>query len=609
MATIQIKRSITSPADLSSMSLAIGELAYTYGSEAAGTKLYIGNEQGNSHYVIGGKTFTDMLDHTAGTLTASSALLADSTSAMSSVIVGNNASAAGTLVFNEATNNGTAKITLAGVADIGAEDKTITLPNATDTLIGKATTDILTNKTLTSPTINTPTITGNVTFSDGAYDFDIASHDTSNGLKLGGVLVSATAAELNILDGVTSTTAELNLLDGVSGLVQGDFTKLAAIDASATELNLIDGGTSRGTTAVASGDGILINDGGTMRMTNVDTVSTYFASHSVGGGNIVTTGALNSGSITSGFGTIDTGSSTITTSGAITGGSLVADLTTIDSNGITTSSGDFTINPSGNIAVGSNRITGLSDPSSAQDAATKAYVDAVKTGLDVKDSVRVATTANITIADDLDAGDTIDGVTLVAGDRVLVKNQDTGSQNGIYVSHADTPFRATDFDADAEVTAGAFTFVEEGTANSDSGWVLTTNGDITVGSTAIAFAQFSGAGQVTAGTGLTKSGNTINAIGTANRISVAADAINIDTGYVGQTSLTTLGTIGTGTWEATDVAVAHGGTGVSTFTSNGILYGNGTSAVQVTAAGTDTYFLYSNSGTPAWTNTVDGGTF
>ena len=98
-----------------------------------------------------------------------------------------------------------------------------------------------------------------------------------------------------------------------------------AVTTTAAELNLIDGGTARGTTSVASGDGILINDGGTMRMTNVDTVSTYFASHSVGGSNIVTTGALNSGSITSGFGTIDTGSSTITTTGLITGGSLDID--------------------------------------------------------------------------------------------------------------------------------------------------------------------------------------------------------------------------------------------------------------------------------------------
>jgi len=97
------------------------------------------------------------------------------------------------------------------------------------------------------------------------------------------------------------------------------------VTTTAAEINLIDGGTSRGTTAVASGDGILINDDGTMRMTNVDTVSTYFASHNVGGGNIVTTGALDSGSITSGFGTIDTGSSTITTTGLISGGSLDID--------------------------------------------------------------------------------------------------------------------------------------------------------------------------------------------------------------------------------------------------------------------------------------------
>jgi len=100
-----------------------------------------------------------------------------------------------------------------------------------------------------------------ITVLDGAIDFDIASHDTSNGLKLGGTLVTATAAELNIMDGVTATAAELNIMDGVT--------------ATAAEINLIDGGTARGTTALADGDGILINDGGTMRMTNVTTVKTY----------------------------------------------------------------------------------------------------------------------------------------------------------------------------------------------------------------------------------------------------------------------------------------------------------------------------------------------
>jgi hypothetical protein len=119
----------------------------------------------------------------------------------------------------------------------------------------------------------------------------------------------------------TASTATLTNKTLTSPKINED----VAVTTTATEINLIDGGTSRGTTAVATGDGILINDGGTMRMTNVDTVSTYFAGHSVGGSNIVTTGALNSGSITSGFGTIDTGSSAITTTGLISGGSLDID--------------------------------------------------------------------------------------------------------------------------------------------------------------------------------------------------------------------------------------------------------------------------------------------
>ena len=133
--------------------------------------------------------------------------------------------------------------------------------------------------------------------------------------------VTSTAAELNILDGVTSTAAELNILDGVTSTA-AELNILDGVTATTAEINLIDGDTSRGTTAVASGDGILINDAGTMRMTNVDTVSTYFASHSVGGGNIVTTRALNSGSITSGFGAIDNGASNITTTGVGAFGSL-----------------------------------------------------------------------------------------------------------------------------------------------------------------------------------------------------------------------------------------------------------------------------------------------
>jgi uncharacterized cupin superfamily protein len=163
--------------------------------------------------------------------------------------------------------------------------------------------------------------------------------------------------------------------------------------------------------------------------------------------------------------------------------------------------------PTGNVDINSNKLTNVTDPTSAQDAATKAYVDAVKTGLDVKDSVKVATTANITLS----GTQTIDGVAVSADERVLVKNQSTASENGIYDCKSGTWARSSDFDANSEVTSGAFVFVEQGTVSADSGFVLTTDGSITVGSTSLSFTQFSGAGQITAGNGLEKSGNTLSA--------------------------------------------------------------------------------------------------
>jgi len=181
--------------------------------------------------------------------------------------------------------------------------------------------------------------------------------------------------------------------------------------------------------------------------------------------------------------------------------------------------------PTGDVSFNSVKITSLADPVSAQDAATKAYVDAARMGLDVKQSARVATTVNITLS----GTQTIDGVAVVAGDRVLVKNQTTGSQNGIYDVAVGSWSRASDSDSNAKVTTGLFTFVSEGTLNADSGWVLTTNDAITLGTTSLAFAQFSGAGQITTGAGLTKNGNTIDAVGTAGRIVVNADNIDLDT--------------------------------------------------------------------------------
>jgi hypothetical protein len=214
----------------------------------------------------------------------------------------------------------------------------------------------------------------------------------------------------------------------------------------------------------------------------------------------------------------------------------------------------------------------VATPTDAAHAATKGYVDAARQGLDVKQSVRAATTGPVNIANELEEGDTLDtSVTLVAGDRVLVKNQGTASQNGIYVvQESGAAVRAADANGTADtgtVSGGTFTFVEEGTVNADSGFVVSSNGLIAVGTDAMNWVQFSGAGAVVAGDGLTKDGTTINAVGTSGRISVSANAIDIDSTYVGQATITTLGTITTGVWNGTDIAVADGGTGASTAAS------------------------------------------
>lgn len=241
--------------------------------------------------------------------------------------------------------------------------------------------------------------------------------------------------------------------------------------------------------------------------------------------------------------------------------------------------------PIADVSINSQKITNLAAPTADSDAATKAYVDASRSGLDVKDSVRVATTANITLS----GTQTIDGVAVIAGNRVLVKNQSTASANGIYVVAAGSWSRSSDADTDAEVTAGMFTFVEEGTTNADSGWVLSTNNPITLGTTALTFAQFSGAGQIEAGAGLTKNGNTLDVGGTSNRITVNADSIDIASTYAGQSSITTLGTIGTGTWQGSVISATYGGTGVnngsSTITLGGSLTLSGAFTTSITVTG------------------------
>ena len=185
---------------------------------------------------------------------------------------------------------------------------------------------------------------------------------------------------------------------------------------------------------------------------------------------------------------------------------------------------------SGTAFLDEDTMSSNSAIAAASQQSIKAYVDATASGLDLKDSSHAATTAALsavtysngssgvgaTLTANANGALTVDGQTMVAAERLLVKDQAAGLQNGIYTvtatGSAGAVFvltRTTDFDSTSEVTSGAFTFIETGTTNSDSGWVLTTDGTITIGTTALAFSQFSGAGQITAGTGLTKTGNTL----------------------------------------------------------------------------------------------------
>jgi hypothetical protein len=188
--------------------------------------------------------------------------------------------------------------------------------------------------------------------------------------------------------------------------------------------------------------------------------------------------------------------------------------TTVNAKGLVTAATTANINdltaPTADYAFGGYKITNLADPTNDQDAATKYYVDTVAQGLDVKASVLVGTTANITLS----GAQTIDGVSVVAGDRVLVKNQTTQADNGIYVAASGAWARSADANTWDELVS-AYTFIEEGSTYADTGWVCTINKGGTLGTTPITWSQFSGAGTYLAGTGLTLSGNTFSITNTA----------------------------------------------------------------------------------------------
>jgi len=348
------------------------------------------------------------------------------------------------------------------------------------------------------------------------------------------------------------------------------------------------------------------------------------------------------------------------------------------------------LTPTGNINWGNNKLTNLATPTAATDAANKGYVDGLVQGLDSKESVRMKTTANIVVAAPGNTAANFDGVVPVLGDRILLTNQTVPSENGIYVYDTNTTplIRSSDATTSAQVTAGQYMFVEEGTIAGDSGWILITNNPIVLETTALTYTQFNGVGAIVDGGGLAYTGNVLN-IGTASSSRIVVNANNIDlastgvsantyigftidvygrvtavatpttlagygitdaqgldsdltaisaltttgllsrtgtgtfstrtlTGttdrvtvtngdgvagaptidiaatYVGQTSITTLGTIATGTWQGTIVGAQYGGTGSD-----------------LTGIGSADYLIKTNATGTALitTNFIDGGTF
>ena len=562
---LQIKRSTGSSAP---GSLADGELAYTKGDN----KLYIGD--GSSVRLIGGKAFNDLIDHTAGTLTASSAVVVDSNSAIDDLNIGNNATTGGSLQLKEGTNNGSHHVQLKAPNSLSG-NIAFTLPNAD----GSAGQFLKTNG---SGTLAFDTISSSFTLAA-----DSGSNDTFNtGGTLtfsGGEGIDTTVSDDEITIAAEDATTSNK---GVASFASADF------DVSSGAVSIKAGGVSSAQLAGSIANAKLANDGITI-------------------------------------GSDDTSlGDTITDLNGLT--SVDVDNITLDANTISTtnSNGDLVLSPNGTGSVtvpsGYESRAGFSSDS----LVNKTYVDSVANGLDVKKSVRVATTANLsatynngngTLTASSNGAISIDGVSLSANDRVLVKDQSTGAQNGFYkvttVGSGSAEFvltRTPDADAASELTAGAFTFVEEGTANADNGYVLSTNGTITLGTTAITFEQFSGAGQIAAGAGLTKTGNTIDAVGTADKITVSANAITIASTYVGQTSITTLGTITTGTWNGSTIGVGSGGTGLTSIAKGSVLVANSANTLSALDGGgsNDGFLAYTaSSDTLSFATSIDGGTF
>lgn len=610
---IRIKRSSVSgnPA-----TLAAGELAYSAladNGSNGGDRLYVGmgtETAGNAanHVVIGGKYFTDMVSAATNLNTAS------------------------TIVKRDASGN-------------------ISVGTITGTLSGNASTATTwqTARDLSLTGDGTATLSSVNGSANVSATFTLATVNTNTG-SFG----SATAIPVITVNGkglITSvSTASISTTLSIAGGTGTDTVSLASDTLTFTGTAPINTAVTNNTVTISASDATTSSKGVASFSSSSFDVTSGAVTIKTGG---VSNTQLANSSVTFGSTTVSLGSTSTSLAGLT---ELTVDNININGNEIssTNTNGDIVINPNGtgNVDVSGAKIVNLGTPTSNTDAVTKAYVDQAVTGLDWKSSVNLLASSNVAltgststlIIDGHSALDSADNNVY----RLLLIGQTNQTQNGIYLytdnGTSYTLVRTADADAYDELIS-ASVYVTEGTTYGQTGWVQTNHYLVNFGETGNyqSWVQFAGSGAYVAGNGLALSGTTFSVNvaanggieivddslqlkstvagagltissgvlavgGTADRITIGTDSVDIASTYVGQTSITTLGTITSGTWSATTIGTTKGGTGLTSYTTGDLLYASGTNTLAKLAAGTDGKVLQMSSGVPVWGD-LDGGTY
>src|SRR5210317_402983 len=645
MATIiKIKRTTgaTAPSGLNQ-----GELAYVYDTSATnngvggnGYRLFIGDptSSSNSAIEIGGEYFTNLLDHSHGVVTANSGVIVDSSKKVDEWNVDDITIDGNTITNNSLVNNLTLSNTSGCINFTGNQLICVTDPTSGQDAATKAYVD----SQVTAQDLDLTADTGSA-----SIDLDSETLNITGGTGLSTTVDNLTKQLTIDLDNTAVTPGSYGSTTAIPRFTvdqQGRLTAASTVNVATTLSTAAETGTGSvdllsDTLSILAGEGInTVASGTNITISGENASDTNKGIASFDSTDFtVTSGAVAVNAITLGSSSLNPGATTTDIAGLTS-----LDVDDININGSTICNSSLVSNLSINSATGCVDFNGLqvaniATPVLDTDAANKAYVDSARSGLDVKQSVKVATTGNIALS----GTQTVDGVALSVGDRILVKDQTTASENGIYVVASSFWTRATDADADAEVTSGMFTFVEQGSVNSDTGFVLTTDGTITVGTTGLNFTLFSASGTLIAGNGLSKNGDTlevnvanglqiasdnvelassvagdgltfssgvIDVVGTTNRIDVSANAIDISTSYVGQATITTLGTITTGIWQGDAIGSIYGGTGLNSYTTGDILYASGSNTLATLAIAANGKILQSD-GTNITYGDIDGGSY